>query len=205
MSRELRKKILKEHVQGVLDDLNIRPPAAFLEQIYEIITFRTALTEETDRGCALMAASFLEHRTGELLKSFFVADENLHQSLLNGNGPLSSFSSRIDVAYSVGVIPKMMRNDLHLLRKIRNEFAHTPEEINFQTPSIADRCRILNYAGTARTTIDPRESFIRAMMGIDGSIFVKMLSLQNVEPLPDEDFGEREQMFEVLMAAPIKF
>lgn len=72
MSRELRINILKEHVQRVLDDLNIRPPAAFLEQLYEIITFRTALTEETDRGCALMAASFLEHRTGELLKSFFV-------------------------------------------------------------------------------------------------------------------------------------
>lgn len=97
-----------------------------------------------------------------------------------------------------------MRNDLHLLRKIRNEFAHTPTEIDFRTPSIADRCRVLNYAGKARTTLDPRESFIRAMLGIDGSIFVKKLSLQNVVPLPDEDFGERERMFEVLMAAPIE-
>ena len=194
---------MKEHIHGLLDRLGVHPPDSYLKQIDEIISFRSSLSEETDKGCALMAASFLEHRTLELLKAFLVEDEKVFDILFSHNGPLSSFSSRIDMAYSLGLIPAAMRRDLHILRKIRNEFAHTSDPIDFNTPSIADRCKSLYYSGEACTDQSPRDCFTRAMLGIDGSIYVDLISLKNIKAKPDEDLTLRKQMFETMMRVPI--
>jgi hypothetical protein len=68
------------------------------------IEFRATLNSETDRGCALMAAAYLDDRLVDLLKSHFVDDDNRADELLGQSKPLGTFFSRIDLAYLPGLV-----------------------------------------------------------------------------------------------------
>jgi hypothetical protein len=68
--------------------------------------FRSTLTDETDRGCALMAAAYLDDRLAELLKAYFVDDLPVAKKVLDLERPLGTFSARIDVAYLLGLPPR---------------------------------------------------------------------------------------------------
>jgi hypothetical protein len=57
--------------------------------------------------------------------------------------PIATFAARIDVAYLAGLLPKNAHRELHLIRRIRNEFGHSPVAANFKTAAIAARCREL--------------------------------------------------------------
>jgi DNA-binding MltR family transcriptional regulator len=111
----------------------------------EIVKFRQALTPESDRGCALHAASYLDGELETLLRARLVDDAKTVQEFFRPDGPLGSFSARIDMAYLLGLIGPAARRDLHLIRKIRNDFGHNPSPINFSDPAIASRCRELSH------------------------------------------------------------
>jgi hypothetical protein len=57
------------------------------DRLQEVMDFRSTLSEETDRGCALMAASFLDEQLRELLEICLVDDPGKGEIL----GPASSF------------------------------------------------------------------------------------------------------------------
>lgn len=62
-----------------------------------------------------------------------------NDELLDGAyAPLGTFSAKIDLAYRIGLIRLDERSSFHLIRKIRNEFAHSSEEINFESTVIKD-------------------------------------------------------------------
>jgi len=112
----------------------------------EFMAFRQALTKESDRGCALFAAAFLDKALSDLLYLSLVADKRVEKDLFEGTAPLSSFSARIKIAFYLGKISKECRTDLDTIRGIRNEFAHHADIISFDSQSIADRCRSLQFS-----------------------------------------------------------
>ena len=82
----------------------------------------TLLTRESDRGCVLVAAAMLDELLADLFRKFLrpgTADE-----LLKQGSPLGFFSSRIQMAYAMGIINKEARDDLEIIRRIRNDAAH---------------------------------------------------------------------------------
>ncbi len=94
-------------------------------------------------GCALMAAAFLDNKIRILLKSFFLDRPKIAEELFQSYGPLGTFSSRIDMAFMLGLLTSETYKDLHLIRKIRNDFSHTALPLTFSEESIANRCREL--------------------------------------------------------------
>ena len=106
------------------------------------------LREESDRGAVLVGAAFLDDLLQELLAAFFVDPASLssakERDRLNGlfqpNGAAGSFSSRITLAYALGLISKRDCDDLNLVREIRNDFAHKLRYASFSDDSIHDRC-----------------------------------------------------------------
>lgn len=52
---------------------------------------------------------------------------------------MGTFSAKIDLAYRIGLISLDEKSSFHLIRKIRNEFAHSSEEISFESDIIKDR------------------------------------------------------------------
>jgi DNA-binding MltR family transcriptional regulator len=93
------------------------------------LEFRTTLNPETDRGCALMAAAYLDERLGEFMKGYFVDDSKVADDLLEQSRPLGTFSSRIDMAYALGLISEEEHRGLHPIRRIRNDFGHVAQPI----------------------------------------------------------------------------
>src|SRR5262245_33803219 len=108
----------------------------FLEEVSE---FRSSLTPETDRGCALMAAAYLSNQLVRLLRATLVEDEDVIDELFRHLGPLGSFSGCIEMCYALGLLPSEVRRDLHLIRKIRNDFGHVARTLTFEDPGIANR------------------------------------------------------------------
>lgn len=135
------------------------------KQREEFIAFRSALTDESDRGCALFAAAYLDKALSDLLFLSLVEDKKIDKDLFEGTAPLSSFSARIKLAYYLGKISKVCRSDLDMIRGIRNEFAHHAEIISFDDQSIADRCRNLRFSYHEKVQ-KPRAHFTAAVSRI---------------------------------------
>jgi DNA-binding MltR family transcriptional regulator len=148
-----------------------------------------SLGKETDRGAALMACAYLDDQLGELLKTRFVEDHSLTKALIDtAGGPLGSFSVRIDVAYLLGVIPKSARRDLHLLRRIRNEFAHNPTAITFQDPKLASRAKELEF-DVLGLEASPRQKFNRAVMWLLDMIEIHRRRVPRIDECPSPDLS----------------
>lgn len=102
---------------------------------------RAALELETMRGCAIVAAAHLDDVLGRLLQVRLAPLPRDQEKLYKGHGPLSGFASRIDIAFSVGLLQPSLWRSLHFLRKVRNEFAHGRSVLDFDSPRISQWLR----------------------------------------------------------------
>ncbi|WP_460104724.1 MltR family transcriptional regulator [Pseudomonas sp. S2_D10] len=151
-----------------LNDVMIKSIALFPDElkphIGEIAAFRIGLASESDRAVALMAAAFLEDYLAQLISKKMLDNAKVRNEMYEHNGPLGTFSAKINTAYMFGLISQAVRNDLHLLRKIRNEFAHTAKPLEFTEHRIKSRCNELTRNGLHPKHDAPRSRFNRAMM-----------------------------------------
>ena len=60
----------------------------------------------------------------------------MHSRLFEGYGPLSSFSSKIDLAYALNITNDDMHANLGIIKDIRNKFAHTTEILTLESDRI---------------------------------------------------------------------
>lgn len=161
---------IKEVIVEVIKTL----PPKISGHVAEILEFRVALQSESDRATALMAAAFLEDYLGKLISHHMIDDESINKTVFSHNGPLGTFSAKIDMAYMLALISPLVRKDLHLLRKIRNEFAHTAKPLDFTTHRIKSRCEEFKCAGLPPKNDKPRTKFNRAMMVIAQDIALQL-------------------------------
>jgi len=115
----------------------------------------------TDRGSAVYASAHLEQELDKILRAFFINKKGVADHLLT-KGPLGSFYARNEAAYALGLISKEERDNIHLIRDIRNKFAHEllDTKVSFQTPEIKGKCMQL---GHGRRIKDPRQRFMLAL------------------------------------------
>jgi DNA-binding MltR family transcriptional regulator len=108
---------------------------------------RVKLVEESDRGCVLVGAAILEGRLEDIFRTVFSRNgiaKKMQDTMFDSNGPLSTFSSKIKLAYSLGFVAKEIYDDLDCIRRIRNDFAHTVNEVDFIEHSVAGVIEGLN-------------------------------------------------------------
>lgn len=98
---------------------------------------------ETDRGLAVLAPAYLDTLLEELLRAFLRPTDAI-DTLLQPSGPLGAYSVRIDLAHALGFLSDKAGRDLHLLRKIRNEFAHSVDTHAFSEDRVRNWCRELS-------------------------------------------------------------
>jgi DNA-binding MltR family transcriptional regulator len=176
-------------------DLTLGEGEAYLiYQIPRVIDFRDALRKETDRGCALYAAAFIDDSLKDLLTYYFVDDEQLSSDLLDSrqNGPLSTFYARIIACRALGLVSKAVARDLDLIRKIRNEFAHSAEPVTFNASEVANRCRELKYVLLAEDDASPRTTFTNAVSALLAIVVITSSQAEHREALADVDLWSDE-------------
>jgi hypothetical protein len=105
--------------------------------------FFAELDRESDRAAVILGVARLDLLLCELLRRFLLPAVGDKDELLEGDSPLSTFSSRISIAHRLGLIDGELTRALHLVRKIRNGFAHELADSSLSKGSHYDRVREL--------------------------------------------------------------
>ncbi len=128
--------------------------------------FLSEFQSETDRGAALVGAALIDQKLADTLRSFFVAGKVAGELLDSGTAPLGTFSARIKLAHALGLIDSFELAECGLIRKVRNEFAHSIHGTTFSEPKVATLCERLESdlpGGREAFKDNPRGMFINAV------------------------------------------
>lgn len=140
-----------------------------LDHAEDLAAFVSELQLETDRGLPLVGAALIDEKLLETLQSFFVEGKSSKRLLAGGNAPLGTLSSRVETCHALGLIDEFECSEISLVRKIRNEFAHSKHGISFGTERIKGLCASLEMdlpEGSDYPTSDPRFRFTNSIVGL---------------------------------------
>lgn len=93
----------------------------------------------------MVATAMIDDLLGRTIAARLVESPEVGKLLDGFNAPLGSFSARIVAALGLGVISQREFDDLHIIRKIRNDFAHRTG-VTFADASVKDRAMLLTIA-----------------------------------------------------------
>jgi DNA-binding MltR family transcriptional regulator len=117
----------------------------------DALNVKSKLHLMTDRSLAIITSSWVERALEQAIIPFFPKmDAYTFKKLASSEGPLSSFFAKIHLAFALGLLDKRCRDNLDIIRRIRNAFAHAPKAISFSTPLVAKECQklvLLNETG----------------------------------------------------------
>jgi hypothetical protein len=102
-----------------------------------------AIDRHDDRSAAILAASFLEDRLTRGIKATLTPDAKAQKKFLEYPGPISTFAAKIDLAFLLGILDPGTRQRLHIIREVRNIFAHELGAITFDGSQIEKLCQKL--------------------------------------------------------------
>ncbi len=122
------------------EEKNLSKIKAMQEEFNE---FYNEFKTESDRAAVVLGAANLDNLLRLILIKYLLPTTNNHDDLFDGDGPLSTFRARIDLCYRLGLADNYLTNSLHLIRKIRNSFAH---ELNTSLNSGSQRDRVIELA-----------------------------------------------------------
>lgn len=141
------------------------------------------ITGENDRLVAVVCASLVEVAMAKLLKSVMPNGEG---SLFEPHAPLSTFSAKINLAYSLGLIDKDVRRNADYMREIRNVFAHRVAPTDFKTPQVAAVCKLLKlgqHENFKDSAVNMRSRYLYAAIRTGGEIVARSLQARDAPPV----------------------
>ena len=102
--------------------------------------FVSELMGQSDRASVVLMGSQLDDAlTFRLSQAMaFHLDGKHFEDAFRYDGPLGSFSARIDMAYLFGVIDNRTRSQLNDFREMRNACAHSKHKIDFSIPQLCE-------------------------------------------------------------------
>jgi DNA-binding MltR family transcriptional regulator len=119
-----------------MDKIGIQSSEEFFEMVDEF-------KGESDRATVILCAAKMDAMLYLLISKHLRPVTSSNDELLDGDSPLSTFSSRINLAYRLGLINAHFTKSLHLIRRIRNSFAHEVKGGALNGTGHADRIREL--------------------------------------------------------------
>lgn len=133
---------------------------------------------ESDRSAVVLSAAKLDQQLYFLLSRYLLKSYNKQQDeLLDGDSPLASFSARINLCYRVGLIDKSFADALHIVRKIRNDFAHKVTARLTDSP-YRDRMRnLVNIVGESQLFSDVKDVYGLTENHLKSEYFVAIIVL----------------------------
>ena len=159
--------------------------------------FLTEFAKESDRASVIVAASIFDNALLCSLKQHLVPNASSSDEMFDGtNAPLSTFSAKIAFAHRIGLISGSFARNLHLIRRIRNEFAHNIHGGSFEDSAVKSRVMELyksqNHVnksdGTTMYPKGPRGDFLTVCMWM---LWVINSRVQDTNPLKEKalEFG----------------
>ena len=107
--------------------------------------FGEILKDESDRGVVLISAELIHKYLTMLFEKTIILNSKLKKDIMeNSMAPLHTFSNKIKMAYSLGLIDKQHYGNLEYIRQIRNKFAHRIFDASFNDDEIIKWCKKIN-------------------------------------------------------------
>jgi hypothetical protein len=99
--------------------------------LHELVQIVGALSQS---ATVLVACAVLDAELERTLKVIMrPMNSAMHSRLFEGYGPLSSFSSKIDLAHALNITSNEVHAILVTIKDIRNKFAHTTEMLTLES------------------------------------------------------------------------
>jgi hypothetical protein len=109
-----------------------------------ITDFMIELKEKNDRATVIVGAANIDGLLGTLIAKSLLPPMNVKRDeLLDGDSALSTFSSKIHLCYRLALIDRDLCQSLHILRRIRNDFAHQIKGCDLNSPPHSDQVQQL--------------------------------------------------------------
>ncbi len=109
-----------------------------------------------------------------ILVDFMIENRNEVDKLLQPDGPLGTYGSRVTACYCLGLIGKIVTIDLRIVGKIRNCFAHDIRT-DFTDPKISQWCRLLRWHKEF-FAVPPSDATDRDLFQVGGNHLVSHLT-----------------------------
>lgn len=145
----------------------------FNDALYEFHRLFT-YDEKDDRSIAIIGGTFLEIALENILRGFLPENDKEVEKLFGFNNALGNFSSKITMSYSLGLIEVIVKSDLHLVRKIRNEFAHDLYA-TFENKKVGDWCKALQWHKVAYIPNPPESATNRDLFQVGVNQIISQL------------------------------
>ncbi len=140
--------------------ISIEEAPPYLRQFVYLIN---AAAHESERGAVLVYATMLDEQLKKVIEAFLVSHRAVVKLTEGFNAPIGTFSTRTLLALALGLISEKEYHEIELIRKIRNEFAHSID-MKFEHPSVSSRCKLL--LGSIPDYPAPAEQFIASAAGL---------------------------------------
>lgn len=116
------------------DAPHVAPP-----DMSQVSSFLVRLLFEGERSAVILGAARLDVALERSLLSRMSECSGSSDSLFGPDRPLSSFSAKVSLAARLGVIDGEVERALHLVRRIRNQFAHSIDDESLSLDRHRDR------------------------------------------------------------------
>jgi DNA-binding MltR family transcriptional regulator len=102
-------------------------------------------SKQHDRSLILVLSGAVEQTLEMAISTHFVVNEAASARMFDdsANGPLATFAAKIRIGYALGIYSKTLRDELNMIRHIRNLVAHAKEPLDFSSPEIVAGCATL--------------------------------------------------------------
>jgi hypothetical protein len=156
----------------------------------QISAFLEELKTQSDRGVAVVAAAMLEELLELIILARLIEIPSRRKEALfdKMNAPLSSLSAKIEVAFALGVINEGARTAMHLVREVRNKFAHRLEPLSFKHEEVAQLIRNGATPTIKSMNKPPKEMFLDTIQGLALVLYgtlaadIRIKSLEETHP-----------------------
>lgn len=149
-----KKNVPKASTIKTVEKKTEKKPEKIRDENWQLVFLLEQFKKESDRAAVILVASIIDETLGTLLKSYLVPVPSSDDSLFdNATSPLSTFSAKIDITYRIGLISGKFSRDLHIVRKIRNSFAHDIYGCSFSNGSVKSRIKELENSFSISTGI----------------------------------------------------
>jgi hypothetical protein len=95
------------------------------------------------RAGALTAQVYVESRLTDCLRQVLSGKPKIVDDFLESEKGAGTFSAKINLAYCLNIVSEDARHDLHLIRKVRNEFGHDLNTRSFDKDPVRSMCASL--------------------------------------------------------------
>ena len=99
-----------------------------------------SLKNESDRAKLILIVSWIDYFLhAKIQNEFSKGNKKARKELFSANGPFTTFSSKLNLAFCAGWIDSDVFYDIQIIRKLRNDCAHSIENISLDEEKIRNK------------------------------------------------------------------